>query len=98
MPEVAGRAGWAELLDELEQRAAQAVSGTEAPAPWRPPVPSGALPPELAGRADDVLAAQSRAIAEVRAQEQALRSQLGALGTSAHPSAPDVPVYLDTIG
>lgn len=98
MPEISGRAGWAEALEELERRADEARSATEPPEPWHPGEFDQPLPPELAERAAHVLDVQGRSIADLRAQEQQLRSQLNALGTAAATASSDVPVYVDTVG
>jgi len=92
------RAVWAAMLDELKQRADRAATSTEPLEAWHPHDLGHALPAELAERAARVVAAQSRAVADLRTQEQQLRSQLHALGPAAQTSSYDVPVYVDTVG
>jgi hypothetical protein len=86
------------VLDELEQRAAAVSREGRSLESWHPVAPGNALPPELAERAGAVLAAQSRAIADLRTQEQQIRTQLCSLGMPAQASSSDVPVYVDTLG
>lgn len=98
MPDVPGRSGWDAELDTLEQRALDAAAQQEPLAPWHAPEAAGVLPYGLAGRAAEVLAAQSRAIALLEAEERRVAALVRALNKVPQPFAGDTPVYVDAIG
>ena len=98
MPELPGRSGWDAALDILEQRALEAAARQEPLSPWRAPEAAGALPSALADRAEEVLAAQRRAIAILETEEHKVAALVRALNKVPQPFAGDTPVYVDTVG
>ncbi|MFS0892952.1 hypothetical protein [Microbacterium sp. 179-I 3D3 NHS] len=93
---------WARLLDRLEDdadRILDAESGTVdamALPPWT--TPAAPLPPELADRAQRVIARQRAAMDRVRAEQDRLRPHLEAVSRVPPARQPDTPVYLDRNG
>jgi hypothetical protein len=96
LPDDGGVSSWAAALDDLELRATRAAQ-QQPLEQWQAGADGEALPAGLAERARDVLAAQSAAIEELRAQQRRIGSQLDALST-AKPARSDAPVYVDLIG
>lgn len=76
--------GWASILDRLETAISLAFAG-EALA-WEPPADAGPIPPELAGRARQLLAAQLEAEQMLAEQRVTVGRHLGAVN-----SIPDAP-------
>ncbi len=97
MPEFSGRSRWAAALDDLEQRAHDAVSAWESLGSWQPPEVGAPIPRGLAQRAAEVLAAQRQAIAILEAEERKVTSLLRALNKVPQPFPGDTPVYVDTV-
>ncbi|MDN3309662.1 hypothetical protein QWJ90_01825 [Microbacterium oryzae] len=85
---------WHALLDQFE-RAADAAEAQMATETFEPP--PGPLPAELVERAQEVLAAQQRTIADLAAAQAAAVREIAALRRvpSVHTS---MPAYLDVEG
>lgn len=96
--ETDGTDAWEDALDELESRAARAAAQTPLDG-WNASASLPPLPAALAGRARDVQAAQQRAIGELEAEQQRVRTELESLSTVQAPRTEGgPPVYLDLLG
>ena len=88
---------WIALLDEMEQRAADASRSIPL-APKTAEEPAGPMPADLAERAAEVVGAQRRAIERLQGNELKAASLLRVMNTLPLPKRGDVPVYVDRIG
>lgn len=91
-------ARWEAVLTDLEASAAKAHEGNAVPSPWAPPVGLGPLPPELADRALEVVAAQRAALKRVEDARTGVLGHLGALRSLDALREPRAAVYLDVEG
>jgi hypothetical protein len=100
--EARARAVWQCELDVLELevlRVERLLKGltTMPTEPWVPPAVPGPIPADLAGRAQELLARQDRATAEVRTALAAAQRQIAYGGRVADATGPTPPrpVYVD---
>lgn len=104
MTDPAGRHdAWVRLLDDLAAEAsglreqATTTDAATAVAPWQEPAALGPLPGTLAGRAQEVLAAQEDAITVISAAMERARRHHDAVAAVPRPH-PAGPVYIDLRG
>jgi hypothetical protein len=85
---------WADLLDAFERELVRAPSDEAGP-DWEPPAEP--LPPELAGRARDLLDRQRQLAARLRSELATVSEHLEAVRRIPGPVS-DAPAYLDVAG
>ncbi|WP_297411100.1 hypothetical protein [Naasia sp.] len=89
---------WAAVLDEFELRLGDVRAGRLEPsAVWAAPGPLPQLPPDLAGRAAALLAAQREAIAALEAECGRAADELASVRDPAGP-AHERAIYFDATG
>lgn len=92
---------WHDFLDRIESDAAAGLACLEDPSLpvhvdlWIPPQDLGAMPPELAERALNVLAAQQKIRERMQGARTAAGKQLAALRSVPEPVRNGQSVYLD---
>lgn len=98
------RDAWTAALDELEMDVASTeamladarrLNETPEADPWRPPQDLGALPLELAPRADEILTRQLRAAEEIARRLTSTRQQQVVTGRIETGERMKRPLYLD---
>lgn len=92
---------WHDFLDRIESDVAAGLACLEDPSLpmhvdlWIPPQDLGAMPPELAGRSLNVLAAQQKIRERMQGARTAAGRQLAALRSVPEPRQAGKSIYLD---
>ncbi|AWB90393.1 hypothetical protein [Homoserinimonas hongtaonis] len=89
---------WSDTLDELERELTVADDVSRASGKWTAPVGLGQLPPELVGRARDLVERQQRMLARLDEERLGTGRHLAALRSVPTAQLVERSVYLDVAG